>query len=126
MALQPSASLGIGLATAGLVIAIHNQATPSQADIRVAMPNDEHIAASERAASWLSVAAVAGISLLTKDPTIFILGGATVVALAWWQRYGNAINPMTGSVVEGGNVQRLDLASAPDVDDSDLSDASGF
>jgi hypothetical protein len=126
MALEPSASVGIGLATAGLVLAIHSQATPSMADIRVAAPNDDHIDGSERAASWLSVAVVSGISLLTKDPTIFIIGGATVVAIAWWTRYGNAVNPLTGTASMEGSVSRLDLQASPDetadgnLEDSDV------
>jgi hypothetical protein len=129
MALEPPASLGIGLATAGLVLAIHSQATPSMADIRVAAPNDEQIDGSERAASWLSVAAVAGISLLTKDPTIFIIGGATVVALAWWTRYGNTFNPLTASTSLEGSIQRVDLAAVPEETGEanfDDSDAAGF
>jgi hypothetical protein len=114
MALEPSASVGVGLATAGLVLAIHSQATPSMADIRVAAPNDDHIDGSERAASWMSVGLVATVSLLTKDPTIFIIGGATVVAIAWWTRYGNAVNPLTGLASMEGSVSRLDLQASPD------------
>jgi hypothetical protein len=128
MALQPSASVGMGLATAGLVLAIHSQATPSMADIRVAAPNDDHIDRSERAASWMSVAVVAGISLLTKDPTIFIIGGATAVGIAWWTRYGNAVNPLTSLASAEGSVQRIDLQAAPDeTGDDNLEDmAVGF
>jgi hypothetical protein len=114
MALEPPASIGVGLATAGLVLAIHSQATPSMADIRVAAPNDDHIDRSERAATWLSVGVVASISLLAKDPTIFIIGGATVVAIAWWTRYGNAVNPLTSQASEEGGVSRVDLQAAPD------------
>jgi len=113
MALRPEASLGVGLATAGLVLAIHSQATPSMADIRVGQPNDDHIDRSERAASWLAVGVVSAVSLVAKDPTIFIIGGAAVVALAWWTRYGNAVNPLTNSASVEGMVQRLDLAPQP-------------
>lgn len=119
MALQPSASIGVGLATAGLVLAIHSQATPSMADIRVGQPNDDHIDRSERAASWLSVAVVAGISLLAKDPTIFIIGGATAVGIAWWTRYGNQVNPLTGTASMEGLVQRLDIAPQPPEETAD-------
>lgn len=126
MALQPSASVGIGLATAGLVLAIHSQATPSMADIRVGNPNDDHIDRSERAATWASVGVVSAISLLTKDPTIFIIGGATAVAMAWWTRHGNMVNPMTGTASMEGLVQRLDLAPQPpeETADSNLQDDS--
>jgi hypothetical protein len=87
------------------------------ADIRVAAPNDDHIDRSERAASWLSVAIVSGISLVAKDPTIFIIGGATVVGMAWWTRYGNAVNPLTSLASAEGSIQRMDLQAAPDAAD---------
>ena len=126
MALQPSASLGIGLATAGLVLAIHSQATPSMADIRVGQPNDDHIDRSERAATWLSVGVVSAISLVAKDPTIFIIGGATAVALAWWTRYGNQVNPLSGTASMEGMVQRLDMSPQPpeEIADGNLEESS--
>jgi hypothetical protein len=117
MALQPSQSVGIGLATAGLVLAIHSQATPTMADIRIGSPNDDQIDRGERAASWLSVGVVATISLLTKDPTIFIIGGAATVAMAWWTRHSNALNPLIGAASQEGMAQRVDLnaiTSSPD------------
>jgi hypothetical protein len=113
MPLKPEASLGVGLATAGLVFAIHSQATPSIADIRVGQPNDDNIDRSERAASWMSVAVVSAISLVAKDPTIFIIGGAATIAMAWWTRHGNQVNPLTGIASMEGMVQRLDLAPQP-------------
>jgi hypothetical protein len=109
MALQPSQSVGIGLATAGLVLAIHSQATPTMADIRVGAPNDDQVDRGERAASWLSVGVVSAISLLTKDPTIFIIGGAATVAMAWWTRHSNALNPLIGVASQEGMSQRVDL-----------------
>lgn len=113
MALQPSASLGVGLATAGLVIAIHSQATPSMADIRVGQPNDDNIDRSERAATWFSVAVVSAISLVAKDPTIFIIGGSAAVAMAWWTRHGNALNPLSGVASMEGAAQRFALSPQP-------------
>lgn len=111
MALQPSQSVGIGLATAGLVLAIHSQATPTMADIRVGAPNDDQIDRGERAASWLSVGVVSAISLLTKDPTIFIIGGMATVAMAWWTRHSNALNPLIGMASQEGMASRVDLAA---------------
>lgn len=113
MALQPSASLGVGLATAGLVFAIHSQATPSIADIRVGQPNDDNIDRAERAATWTSVALVSAISLVAKDPAIFIIGGSAAVVMAWWTRHGNQVNPLTGLASAEGMVQKLDLAPQP-------------
>lgn len=128
MALQPSASVGIGLATAGLVMAIHAQATPSMADIRVGEPNDDNIDRSERAATWMSVGAVSLISLLLRDPMIFIIGGATAVGMAWWTRHGNMMNPLTQSASYEGFVQRANLGPVPpeETADSNFGAATGF
>jgi hypothetical protein len=97
MALKREVSLGVGLATAALVWGVYNTALPSVADVRVGEPQDRDIAASERTATWTSAAAVAGVSLLAKDPTVFIIGGAMVVTLAWWHRHANHFNPSLGS-----------------------------
>lgn len=96
MALKREVSLGVGLATAALVWGVYNSALPSIAEARVAAPNDTDLAAAERAATWTAAAVVAGVSLLAKDPTVFILGGTMVVALAWWHRHANLNNPLTG------------------------------
>jgi hypothetical protein len=95
------------------------------ADIRVGQPNDDHIDRSERAATWFSVAVVSAISLLAKDPTIFIIGGSAAVVMAWWTRYGNQVNPLTGTASMEGMVQRLDLSPQPpdETADSNLEDS---
>lgn len=96
MALKREVSLGVGLATAALVWGVYNSALPSIAEARVSAPSDNDLNAAERTATWTSAAVVAGVSLLAKDPTVFVLGGAMVVVLAWWHRHSNMVNPMTG------------------------------
>src|SRR6185369_13477202 len=78
MALKREVSLGVGLATAALVWGIYNSALPSIADVRVSQPDDPDAAAVERAATWTAAAAVAGVSLISRDPTVFVLGGSMV------------------------------------------------
>lgn len=97
--LKPEASLGVGLATAALVWGIYQHATPTLVDHRVGRPDDTDAAAAERTASWTAAAVVAGVSLIAKDPTVFVLGGTMVVALAWWHRHANIVNPDTGKAV---------------------------
>jgi len=99
MALKREVSLGVGLATAALVWGIYNSALPSIADVRVNDPDDRDVAATERAASWTAAAVVSGISLIAKDPTVFVLGGSMIVVMAWWHRHANAYNPSVGSAV---------------------------
>lgn len=97
MALGREVSLGVGLATAALVWGVYNSALPSIVDARVAPPADADLEAAERTATWTSTAVVAGVSLLSKDATVFVLGGTMVVVLAWWHRHANAHNPMVSA-----------------------------
>jgi len=97
MARKPEISLGLGLATATVVYAVY-QKMPNQADIRVGKPGDEHLESVRKQTAWLAAGTVAGISLLAKDATIFIIGGMTVVALDWMTRTNNWTNPISGRV----------------------------
>lgn len=115
MALKREISLGVGLATAALVWGVFNVALPSVADARVAPPDDGDLRAAERAATWASAAAVAGVSLLAKDPTVFILGGSMVIVLAWWHKHSNHNDPtFSGSAMMPSSRSVMDPASAAD------------
>jgi hypothetical protein len=96
MALKPEASISVGLATAALVYAVYSNATPSITEIRAAKPGDIDVEASRKLAAWTSAGVVGAVSLIAKDPTVFILGGAMVVAVDWWHRHANTVNPMVG------------------------------
>lgn len=96
MALKSETSITVGLATAALVYGIYSNALPTVADIRVSQPGDSDVASAERLAAWTAAAAVAGVSLIAQDPTVFVIGGSMVVALAWWHRHANEVNPLTG------------------------------
>lgn len=93
---KPEVSLGIGLATAALVWGIYNSALPSLAEARVTDQSDPNLAAAERTATWTSAAVVSGVALISKDMTVFILGGAMVVGLAWMHKHANMVHPMVG------------------------------
>lgn len=97
--LKPEGSLVASLATMTAVYAIYQFGVPSVADIRTAEPHNGDIDASERSAAWMAAGVVAGVSLIAKDPTIFILGGATVIGISWWTRHANMVNPETGKAV---------------------------
>ncbi len=92
--MKAETSVVAGLATAALVYAVYTNATPSIADIRVAKPNDGDIEATRKLAAWTSAGIVAGVSLIAKDGTIFVMGGVMVIVLDWWHRHANEVNPM--------------------------------
>lgn len=94
--MKAETSVVAGLSTAALVYAIYANATPSIADIRVAKPHDADIESSRKLAAWTAAGVVAGVSLIAKDATIFVMGGAMVIALDWWHRHANEVNPLAG------------------------------
>jgi hypothetical protein len=96
MALKAEASIGTGLATGVIVWAIHQNATPTVAEMRLSPSHDEDLESARRMATWTAAAVVAGISLIARDATVFVIGGAMVVALDWWTRYANEVDPATG------------------------------
>lgn len=100
--LKPEVSLSVALATGTLVYAIYSNSTPTLADIRTADQYNADVAATRKGASWTSAAAVAGISLVSKDPGPFILGGAMIIALDWFHRHADMVNPLTGKAVSDG------------------------
>jgi hypothetical protein len=67
----------------------------------VAAENDGNIASAEKLAAWTAAAGVAGLSFLLRDPTMFVTGGLMVIALSWWYRHANAVNPTIGRAVGG-------------------------
>lgn len=102
MSLKPEVSLGVGLAVAAMVGAVYVNATPNLTDIRAAQQNDPDVAAARKVAAWTSTGLVAGVSLLSKDMTVFILGGAVTIAMDWWVRHANAVIPSVGRATVAG------------------------
>jgi hypothetical protein len=94
---ETSLALGIGLAVA--VVAIYDHQLPSLAETRVnAEAGDRELAASERSATWTAAILVTAVSLIAKDVTAFVFGGATIVAHAWLHRHANHYSPELGAV----------------------------
>lgn len=89
MALKPEYSVMSGLTVGAVVFAVHAQATPTQADIQALPAGNKDVDSAERKATIISAGIVAGISLLAKDPTIFIIGSAATIAMALWTRHSN-------------------------------------
>lgn len=112
--MKPEFSVMTGLATATVVYGIHLNSTPTAADLRSLDANNADISKSERIATWTGAGLVAGVSLIARDPTIFIIGGSMVVAMAWIHRHANAVNPVTGTMKPSAEgTPRVGQAEAP-------------
>lgn len=96
MALRSEVSIGMGLAVAALVYGVYSNVTPNMADIRAAEPGNGDVDSTRKQAAWMSAGVVSGVSLIAKDPTIFVIGGSMVIALDWFHRHANEVDPRTG------------------------------
>lgn len=99
MALERKTSVAVGLATMGLVWGVYGQVLPRVADLRAGDAHNDQAASAEKAARWTSGGLVVGVSLITKDPTVFIMGAVAVIAFSWLHRHANAIDPQLGTTV---------------------------
>lgn len=98
MALKPEMSLGASLAVMALDFGVFQLHLPCAADVKASDPHNQAIDSSRKGATWTAVSACAALSLLARDPNIFIFGGGFAVALDWYYRHANAVHPMTGMV----------------------------
>lgn len=98
MALKPEVGLGVAAATVAAVYAIFQVETPAMADIHAAPAHNPFVSRSVTSAGWSAAAVVAGISLLAKDPTIFVVGGAAAAFLTWRAKHAVMTDPGTGQV----------------------------
>jgi len=99
MALKPEMSILGGLATAGVVYATFQVTLPPVADVKTIEPQNRDIGSSERTATWLSAGLVSGLSLIARDPGIFIIGGLAVIALSYMYKHADQVTPLTGKTL---------------------------
>lgn len=95
MALKPEASLPIALATAAIVWAVYAGALPTSAAVRSSTAANPHLDSARRTATVESIFVVSVISLLAKDPTVFLVGGIMVIIQDGTHRHANAVDKNT-------------------------------
>lgn len=120
--LKPEASLGVSLAVCGVVYAIHSNATPTLADLQALPAGNKDVDAAERKATWMSIGIVSAVSLVAKDPWIFVLGSAATVGLAHFSRHATWTESKAGPAI--GNpgqsmVSANDVATGPEMTTAD-------
>lgn len=96
MSLKPEASVMAGLAVMGVVYGVHAKFTPNVADIKGLPAGNKDVDKSERQATAMSIGIVSAVSLLAKDPTIFVLGSIATVGLAFLTRHATWTESATG------------------------------
>lgn len=98
MGLPRAQSVGVGLATMAGVWVIYQNSLPPVADIRTGANNDPDASAAEKRARWTAAAVVVGVSVLTGDATVFVMGGLAIILESWAHRHANAFDPTSRSI----------------------------
>lgn len=102
--LKPNEEIQVGALVAAVVYGIFQLDAPNLADVRASQPGTpdaQHVHGSVKTAAWTAAVATAGLAILAKSPTIFIIGGVMTVAESWKYYHANAISPHTGKVPAG-------------------------
>jgi hypothetical protein len=100
--LKPDAEISIALATGVMAYATYQFTVPAVADVRSLEPNNKDIQASERLAAWTSAGLVSLVAILTKSPSVFMVGGLVVIGSSWSVRHADqvsAVSKKAGSLV---------------------------
>lgn len=98
MALKPEQSLGASLAVMAIDFGIFQMHLPNVADVKSSAPHNSAIDSGRKGATWTAISVCAALSILAKDPNIFIFGGGFAVALDFYYRHANAVSATTGQV----------------------------
>lgn len=109
--LKPESAITLGASVAALVYGVYTFSTPPTAVIHATQANDDNVERGRKKAAWTSAAVVAAVSLMTRDKTVFVMGGAMVVALDWHTRHANAVAPDTGQLVDNNGYQPANNAA---------------
>lgn len=95
----PTASVGTGLATVGIVYTAYNACLPASAIVQATDPYDTNLESARKKAAMQAVGIVSLVFLLTKDVTVLTLGGLATIAMDWNTRHALVMHPATGQVV---------------------------
>jgi hypothetical protein len=97
--LKPENSLIMGAAVIGLVIANYNLHNGTAAQASASDAWQPQLVTSNKKAGWTSLAAVAGIALISRDANVFILGCSAVIAMHSSYLHSIATSPQLNQVV---------------------------
>lgn len=110
--LKPADSVVIALATAVGVITIYSAKVGPVADVHTTAPGDGPVNASIKKAGWQSWVLVAGVTLLSRDLNVAIMGGSAVIMEHAMYLHADMSSPATGEIVpKAGAYQPAQLSA---------------
>lgn len=97
--LKPEGSVVAGLSVVGLVYATYQLDVGSVSSAYATDANHPALESSRRKAGYTAFLAVAGLTLITKDANVGILGFSSIVAMELHYRHAIMASPVTGRIV---------------------------
>lgn len=116
--LKPDQSVMVGIASMAVVYGLYQVSVPNMTEVHGAKPHNASVASSQRKAMWGSAATVGALFLLTKDATVFTLGGLMFLYEEWSYRHANSVHPMSGQVQPLGPSSRDSMDMGYETPDS--------
>lgn len=97
--LKPEGSVMAGLATVGAVYGIYQLNLGNTSMVHATDANHPANDSSRKKAGYTALILVSGLTLITKDANIGILGGATIIAMEITYRHAIMAHPLSGQMV---------------------------
>lgn len=97
--LKPENSVIAGIATAGAVYAIYQMNVGSVATAHASDANHPAMETSRKKAGYTAFIFVAGLTLITRDANVGLLGFASIIAVDFSARHAIMAHPFTGEMV---------------------------
>lgn len=115
---KETGTLVLAGATSAMVLGIYQIGSPGIANVKASEANDKVLSSTERGAAWLSAAVVGGVSIVAREPMVFIFGSALIIGLSWWHRTANMSDPKTEalkSILNVGSTHTVPVPGSSDV-----------
>ena len=96
--LRPETSVLVGALTAIGVVMIYSNSVPNLTEIHAATQHDHQVESNRKKAAIESVVLVVGVSLIARDLSAYVIGGAVLVGMDYLVKHNNATNPSTGKL----------------------------
>jgi hypothetical protein len=98
MNLKPNEEIQVAALSAAVVYGVFQLDAPNLSDVKASPAGNKNTHGSVKTAAWTATAVTAGLAILAKSPTIFIVGACMTIAESWKYFHANATNPATGKV----------------------------
>lgn len=115
---KETGTLVLAGATGAMVLGIYQIGSPGVANVKASEPNDAVLSSTERGAAWLSAAVVAGVSIIAREPLVFVLGSTMIIGLSWWHRVANMSDPKADMLKRTLNVGATHTVPVPGSSDA--------